>query len=383
LEAGKLTAARVIAAMVTLGAASRKELEAALALGKASISRTVDRLIRKQYVTEGPKVASSRGRKAASLRLKPGLAYLVGTDLEGLAVRGCVMDCSRRIVAAARREIGPRWSVGRILKSWSELLEELIAKSGVPKHKIAGVGVGLPGVVASDGLHSRAYLPPGRWVELDAGRVLAGLGLPATGANNVLCVADYERRLGAARGRTSFLAVLVRYGLGAVMFGNGAFLVGDESFTCEFGHMRISAGGPACACGSRGCLDVVASGRTLPAPGRRKGPDWERELARRVRALATGIANLLKVFHPPLVILDGVYNDHESFVRPRLVKALETELSGVALSVPEVAFGARAQFKASLGAALRAGDAFLAEHLLHHLFRSSRNPSARTGKRGR
>lgn len=379
MEGGRLTAARVIAAMITTGARSRKELETQLGLGKASISRTVDRLIRGGYVTEGPKAdGASRGRKPRSLLVEPDLAYLLGTDLEGFAVRACVLDCARRIVATARRRIGTGWSVGRILKEWSAVLEEVVTRAGIPKSKIAGIGAGLPGVVTSDGLRTYAYLPPGQWVDLDVSEVLGSLGPGVAGANNVLCVADYERRMGVARGQTSFLVVLARYGLGAAMYGNGAFLVGDGAFTCELGHMRIRAGGPACVCGKRGCLDVMASGRTLPARRQRRGRAWKTELGNRIKALGVGVANLLKVFHPSLVILDGVYNDYESDVKPALIEALHHELCGIRLSTPRLAFGDKVEFKTSIGAALRAADAFLQNHVAGNVLvkRRSRRRSA-------
>ena len=128
--------------------------------------------------------------------------------------------------------------------------------------------------------------------------------------------------------------------------------------------MRIDAKGRECVCGRRGCLDVVASGRTLPPPSRRRGLAWRRDLEVRVRALGVGIANLLKVFHTPLVILDGIYNEYGDSVRPTLAAALTSELGGLGLPTPELAFGEDAEFKASTGAALRAGDAFLVDHLL-------------------
>ena len=366
MESGKQSAARVIAEMVTGGAGSRKELERALGLSKAAISRTVGRLLSGGFLEEGAKLAgASRGRKTMSLRVRPDLAYVLGTDLEGRAIRACVLDCSRQVVAAGKRAVGTRWSVRRILRQWVALVEEILRKSGVPLGKVAGLGVGLPGVVLRNGFRSRAYLPPGQWVDLDPAPALARLNLPLVAANNVICVSDYERRLGAAFGIKCFLSVLARYGLGAAIYERGEFLMGDESFACEFGHMRINLQGPRCICGRKGCLDVYVAGRTLPPANHRKGRAWRGELMRRGRALGIAIANLIKVFHAPLVILNGVYNDHEAQLLPQLRRVLQEELSGIGLSAPSVAFGEKVEFKSSIGAALRAGDAFLQEHLVN------------------
>ena len=113
----------------------------------------------------------------------------------------------------------------------------------------------------------------------------------------------------------------------------------------------------------------------LPPAGRRKGKAWEAELSKRMRALGTGIANLLKVFHPPLVILDGIYNDFESEIVPVLKEALREELEGLALSAPTLVLGEKVEFKTSIGAALRAADAFLEKHLLEKVFRLEKGTS--------
>jgi len=383
LDRGRRTAARVVAAMVTTGVSSRKELEIALGLGKATVSRTVDRLLKGGYLWEGPKCnTASRGRKTTSLRVRSDLAYLVGTDLEGRAVRACMLDCSRRVVASGKCSIGARWPMARILREWSALLEDIVKASGAPRRKIASLGAGLPGVVSRNGFHTRAYLPPGQLVNLDPGSTLRQLGVPVLAANNVVCVSDYERRLGTAEGLRSFLSVLVRYGIGVAMCGDGSFLLGEETFTGELGHMRIDTRGTRCICGRKGCLDVFASGRTLPPLSCRKGRAWKRELSQRSRMLGIGIANLLMVFHPPVVILNGVYNDYETVVLPVLTEVIEQELSGMGLSTPGLLFGEKVEFKSSIGAALRAGDAFLQEHLMTNVLGGKRTPLRKAKGRG-
>jgi predicted NBD/HSP70 family sugar kinase len=380
LGSGQRSAARVISTMIAAGASSRREVEAALGRSKASVSRTVDRLLKQGYVTRGPKrSAEPRGRKTTSLQVRPDLVYLIGTDLEGRAVRACILDGSRRVITTAKEALGARWSVERILECWVSLLEKMIAESGVPTGKIAGVGAGLPGIVRREGLCTRAYLPPGHWVDLDVGTALSRLGLPIAAANNVVCVSDYERRLGAARGVKSFLSIVARYGLGAAFCGNGSLLMGEETLTCEFGHMRIDLNGPKCICGRRGCLDVFAAGRTMPTVARRRSPAWKPELAKRSRMMGVGIANLLKLFHPQMVILNGIYNDYESEVAPVLTKALGEELGGLGLAVPKVVFGENVEFKVSIGAALRAGDVFLARHLLKNVLGAK--PSRRLSRK--
>lgn len=358
--------ARIVAEMVRSGVQSRREIGSRLGMSKGSISRAVERLIRAAFIEQGRRFnGSGRGRKTTPLKVRPALAYALGTDVEGMALRACLLDCSGRVVAEGKRTVGARWSMSRTLKQWSSLIEQVLKNCGVSRRKIVGLGAGLPGTISRNGLRVRAYLPPGRWVDFDASAELGRFRLPLTAANNVVCVSEYERRAGAAKGAASFVSILARYGLGAAMYSDGSFLIGEEAFAGEFGHMRVAVRGPDCICGRKGCLDVFASGRTWPPTNHRKGPRWKRELARGSRYLAIGLANLLKVFHPPIVIFNGIYNSHEEQVKPILMEILEHDLAGLGLSVPEVVFGEPVEFKASIGAALRARDAFLQAHLMN------------------
>lgn len=359
----------MITQMVVDGAKSRLELCGRLGLSKAAVTQVVSKLLKSGLIEEGLRFSNSgKGRKTTTLRVKPDLAYLLGTDLEGMAVRVCIIDCEKKVIAGGKRAIGPDWSIRKILNQWLSIIEEVIDRSGILPEKMAGIGVGLPGKVSRENFHCRAYLPPGRWVDLNIGSVLEKFNLAVTAANNVVCAAEYERRLGSARQVKNFISILARYGIGAAIFSNSSFLAGEEFFTGELGHMRVDCKGPVCVCGQRGCLDVFASGRTWRQEKIRTDAMLHRELSSRGRYLAIGVANLLKVFHPALLIINGIYNEYENEFRPILLSALDAELKGLQLSVPEVVFGEPVDFKASIGAAMRAADEFLEAYLEKNLF---------------
>jgi len=375
MQGTRIPGARVVVEMVRSGAGSRGDLVRRLRLSKASVSRHVDRLLRQGILEEGAKVngAPGRGRPVTPLRVRSDLGYLLGADLEGMAVRACLLDFGNKVVASDERPVGGAWSIARIVEAWLALIESVIERSGVPAERIVGLGVGLPGLVSLDGFRIHAYLPPGRWVDYDIGSALSRFGLPLTAANNVVCVSEYERRLGLLRGRGSFISILARYGVGAAVCSKGSFLIGEEEFTGELSHMRIDGSGPECICGRRGCLDVFASGRTWPEEAARSGPGWRDELQERTRCLAVGVANLLKVFRPSAVILNGIYNAYETEIGPVLRDALADELTPLGITVPDVLFGAPAPMKANIGAAFRAADAFLEQYLCQKVFVCRRN----------
>jgi len=362
------TRVRVLKHMIADCASTRADLCRGLGLSKASIGRAVQALLAEDLLIEAERVRiGDRGRKTACFEVRRNLAYSVGADLEGLAVRACVLDAARNLIHHGERPVLPRWQEARIFAEWIDLIQEVIRHAGIPAEKIVGLGVGLPGKVSRDGWRIRAYLPPGRWIEHEVATELAPFALPVTAANNAICVAEFERRSGEARNAASFASVLVRYGIGVALYAGGSFLAGEETFTGELGHMCVNAEGPVCVCGRRGCLDVYVSGRTLPESETDIDTLDSAALNKRMRYLALGTANLLKVFHPPLVVLNGIYNARAERVERDLTAALREELAPIGLSVPRVAFGKPNNLKTSIGAAYRAMDAFLESYLMERV----------------
>lgn len=358
-------AAQVLTRLVTETSCCRRELAEMLGVSKASVSRTVMPLIEDGTVRESDPVGRAEGgpgRRRVPLTVRPDYVYLLGTDLEGGALRACVLNACREVVAGEICSIGPDWSTNRLLAEWRSLLERVLVRAEVPPGRLAAVGAGLPGVVAQSGLATRTFLPSGQWSELDAAEPLRALGVPVAVANNVLCVSEYEQRLGLAREERSFLSVLVRYGIGAALYADGRQFTGETRFAGEIGHMRIFEDGAVCTCGMTGCLDVLASGRTLPDLAALAPLERLDLLRGRAQALGQGIANLLKVFQPRAVLLNGVYNPFAETFSPLLAAAIDREFGSLPLARPNLLFGERAEFKASIGAALRAGAEFLPDY---------------------
>ena len=355
----------VLKEMILSDANSRRDLGKKLGVSKAAITQVVSRLLELGLVEEGLSVEEARrGRKAISLNVKNGITYFLGTDIEGLSIRTCILDCGMNIVASRQCAIGPDWTVKKILKRWQLLIDEVLEVAQIKLDKIASIGIGLPGKVAQNGnFSSRAILPPGRWVDFNASFISEKYKRGTSVANNVFCVAEYERRLGIAQGADNFMAVVIRYGVGAAIFANGAYITGKEFLAGELGHMRIKAGGPTCVCGQTGCLDTLVSGRTWPDRQTASDGSIRRQLSKRAKYLAIGLGNLFKVVHLPLLIIDGIYNDYTYYFEPKFTEALKQELKGLSLPLPEIVFGNTVQFKSSIGAAMLAADAFLQDHL--------------------
>jgi predicted NBD/HSP70 family sugar kinase len=67
------------------------------------------------------------------------------------------------------------------------------------------------------------------------------------------------QRCGPAQGSANFLYVFLGSGIGSGVFVDGRPYRGCSGVAGELGHVTIDDDGPWCSCGSRGCLEALAS----------------------------------------------------------------------------------------------------------------------------
>jgi len=89
------------------------------------------------------------------------------------------------------------------------------------------------------------------------------LGLPVLVEDDANAAALAEWAFGAGRKYQHVLVMMVGTGVGAGLILNGNLFRGRHGWAGELGHLVVLPDGPACPCGNRGCLQVMASGRAL------------------------------------------------------------------------------------------------------------------------
>jgi predicted NBD/HSP70 family sugar kinase len=215
---------------------------------------------------------------------------------------------------------------------------------------LIGVGVAVAGVVRRiDGLVSMA--PNLGWSDAPLGERLAR-ALPGPGPISVANEADLgvlaEHRRGAARGADNVLFISGEVGVGGGLIVDGKPLTGVAGYGGEVGHIPVNPDGAACRCGSVGCWETeIGEGALLiraghPAAGGRLAVDAViREatggsvaalvaLEHVGRWLGLGLAGLVNVLNPQLIVVGGLFGRIHPFVEG----ALEKELVRRALPAP-------------------------------------------------
>lgn len=301
------------------GPASRAELARALDVSPALVTQLtrdllVDGLIEElEAARSGGRPARrlglvSRGLTALGVKVAPDHVVIVQVGIDGVVVRSETAEFDAVSPVATSALI--------------DLIRAFIA--GGRDTQILGIGVGLPGTVAEQGVGVVDSTQLG-WHQVPLGDLLRrGLQLPVVVENNVnaLCVA--EHLFGQGRGSDNVLVVTVGNGVGAGIIAAGAIVRGRAGGAGDLGHVPVREDGPLCQCGNRGCLEAIVGqgalindARSIRLLGTHEGIDELRALAdagntdaREIFAHAghtfgRALAGAVNLFDPDIVVLSG------------------------------------------------------------------------------
>jgi glucokinase len=178
-------------------------------------------------------------------------------DVGGTTVKAEVIDDRFEVLARTTTATVPGPAlVDVIAKAGAALLEEL---SDDRRATVGAVGLALPGIVdAARGVGVFAANVGLRDTPV-GGPLSERLGLPVAVGHDVTAAAEAERRLGAAADVEDPVVVVIGTGIAAVSYVHGRRVRGASGQAGELGHLVVRPDGPSCACGSRGCLEAVAS----------------------------------------------------------------------------------------------------------------------------
>jgi len=163
-----------------------------------------------------------------------------------------------------------------------------------------------------------------------------------------------ELRFGAAQKTQNTLVIHLDWGIGLGILVNGKLYKGRDGFAGEFGHMPIVDNGISCKCGKQGCLETIASGTAIvrmAQEGNKSGRSSflnqlsndgldQRDIMKVVDAasmgdqfsitmlnsvghqLGKGLAYLIQIFNPELIILGGQLSEASQYICPSIQQAI-------------------------------------------------------------
>lgn len=375
---------------------SRIELASITGLTTPTVHSLIKELMQDQIVDElgttDPQ-GGGAGRKASLLGLRSRSRVSIGIDLGVRVTRIGLLDLKGELLAEEQiirqKDEKPEDTLNRILAAVRDVLGRMDANQDA----IVGIGIGVPGLVeVSTGTIRRC--PNLGWHDLSIGTWFQEkLGLPVIIDNNIRAMAVGERLFGAGREVANLITFFVGPGIGAGILINDQLYRGVSDGAGEIGHTLIDPRGPRCSCGRRGCLEAVASSTAiirqvwdavrdnhdavlgdlvLREMARRENGEltiedvihWaqagssycRRLLERAARFLGEGVANLINLFNPELVIVGGeVFLDNELVLEVLTSTARQQAFSvpADAVSLVRTKFGKRQGVIGAGGLALK------------------------------
>ncbi|SES27146.1 ROK family transcriptional regulator [Lentzea albida] len=300
------------------GPSTRASLAAELGLNRSTIKALVDGLAEAGVVAERvPALRSGAGRPSLLVLPQPHAAVVIAIDVRVEHVAMGFVGLGGEILGRdswnLHRTRDPGEVITHIVESARLMADDLDATA-------VGVGISVPGVVRrADGhVHEAPNL---HWTGVALGKRLeAVLKLPVQVGNDAELGALAEHVRGAARESSDMVYISADVGVGGGVILSGQPLRGSGGYVGELGHMVVNPRGRRCYCGCDGCWETevgepaLCRALSLPDDAPRgavvaalRALDDPSVLDEFSGWLSLGLANIVNVLGPELVVLGDLY----------------------------------------------------------------------------
>jgi glucokinase len=263
---------------------------------------------------------------------------ILAVDIGGTKIITAIISDNGQVVATDRcptpADEGVQAVIGRLFTA----IDGLLNLNNMEASQLGGIGVAVAGAIDSGrGLITFSPNLPG-WRDVPLGEIVQQrYRVDAFLVNDASAAALGEHRFGAGRGISNLILLTLGTGIGGGIIINGEMYGGACGSAGEIGHMVIDVNGPECACGSRGCLEALASGTAVARDAIRRINHGEKSsliemvkgeiesitaetvgtaarngdslaqdvLSQAANYLGVGLVNLVNIFNPEMIVLGG------------------------------------------------------------------------------
>ncbi len=320
------------------GPVSQVEIHRLTHLRTSTISQLTKELLQGGHLQVSGRSDNPTGRKQVLLKVNEEQGFLLGIEFDSDLVVAGVMDLVPKIRGLVKEPTRRDGGVEGLIQQLIACGKRALAEAGVPLRRLRGIGLADVGLVNRRTGMTIVSSQLDFWRDVPlARRFEDAFEAPALLDNATRCRGNAERLLGAGESAEDLIYIEYGAGIGSAIFSNGRVIEGHRTSAGEFGHTRVTPTGPACKCGSFGCLEAVAGSPALANRFReiiREGGSslalslvpggdpalvtgWDVLKASRAgdkvclliveemaRHLATGIGNLVNLLDPARIVLD-------------------------------------------------------------------------------
>ncbi len=370
----------ILRAIYFNGPLSNSELSKLIKLSTPKINSLLVELIEDGLVKDLGRGDSSGGRR-------PNIYGLVE---DGFYVVGITININRTIISifnSNNQEVsGPHFfpikvqSQLEIFHRVNEKLEEVVKESNIDRQKILVAGIELPGLINQKQGINKTYFPEITDLYKELRKIF---GIPVYFNHDSKVRTFAEQYFGLAKGKKNVLMLQADWGLGLGIIVDGKLYAGRSGFSGEFGHLPIADNGVLCTCGKQGCLETIVSATAIARrakEGIRSGNsslmealvdgDLEKiDISTVIQAantgdqfaislfsdvghwLGRGIAYLIQIFNPELIIIGGRVAEANKFILAPIQQAIHTYSNRDISDDTEIKFSELGSKAGTMGAA--------------------------------
>lgn len=318
---------------------SRTQLANLTNLNKSTVSNLIDELIERGLVNETGQEESLIGRPTALLQINPGAGGIIGVEFGVDFVAVILTDFIGATLWRQHQAADPTEAQDATIDQTLNIVDEAIALAKSNGLRLLGLGISTPGTVdTQEGLLISA--PNLHWRNVPLGKIFSNhTSLPIYIDNDANAAALGEHLFGVARQVNSFICIYAGVGVGGGLFLNGELYRGVGGFAGEIGHCTFMSETfqPPCHCGKSGCWETYANQYSVIERVRTRLEEKRNSLipiimaeknsplsfqiivdaadagdneagealAEAGSALGIGIANLINIFNPQMIVIGG------------------------------------------------------------------------------
>jgi predicted NBD/HSP70 family sugar kinase len=244
---------------------SRIELARTTGGSPAKIGKIIQQLLAAGILTEQEPIETSRGRRPILLKPSRELGFLVGIDIGLVNLRVVLTDLQGTVLASLQTPSShARVGIEAALKGIFEVADSVLGRAALPREKLLAVGISHSGAIDVQTGECLYWHLAMQWKGVPLKRVFSEYyGVTTEVDDAVHCMALAEKAYGTAQDENTFVLINVGQSISSALFIEGELFRGAAGIAGEIGHIIILPEGPRCYCGNRGCLEILASGKSV------------------------------------------------------------------------------------------------------------------------
>ncbi|MDR6781629.1 putative NBD/HSP70 family sugar kinase [Pedobacter africanus] len=323
-----------------------------------SILKLISSLTAEGWIEKKGYGVSIGGRKPDLYSLKDKKILILCIDIALFHTKIAIIDNNYNYIVEAQTIALPISKSTRsdFLNILGSQVQDILKDHHISQEALIGCSVGMPGLIDSEKGKSYSYfLSDEEDISLTT-EFEKTLKLPVVIQNDVNGSSMAEFTHGMAKGKQNVLILLMDLGVGLGIIMDGKLRKGACGFSGELGHIPFVENGALCYCGKHGCLETITSGNALSEMAKEgimagknsmlnklskeelqriepaviieaanKGDQYAIQLLSNIGTyMGKGIAMLIQLFNPELIILSGKIAEAKQYITLPMQQAINT-----------------------------------------------------------